>query len=156
MQHLRKITTWRCPSLPTHESEVEDFALMIEIFIMLHEFGHVVLKHLSAGGRVTHLAGDLLLYTNSEMQEFEADEFAYQAYCSLGFRGSDVAFASGLLMHFFHLCEVLVPPSGRTHPPALHRWRRIKDFSPLSTYPDSWANYLDDTFAVLSQGLHPL
>jgi hypothetical protein len=154
--YLRKIETWNCPSLPAHDELVEAVATSIEIFIMLHEFGHVELGHL-AGGCALSLtlepAGELTLYTNSEQQEFEADQFAFSRYCEIRDRPDDVAFGCGLLFHFFNLCEIISPPKIRTHPPALSRWHRIREAANLSKYPQSWANYLDEEFAIISRGL---
>jgi hypothetical protein len=156
LDHLRKIATWKCPSLPAHDKLVETFATLIEIFIMLHEFGHVALNHLQTGCPVSlalEPAGELTLYTNSEKQEFEADEFAFRRYSGMGAQPTDVAFSCGLLFHFFNLCELISPPKVRTHPPALSRWERIKGLAPLVGHPESWANYLDGAFAVISQDL---
>ena len=123
---------------------------------MLHEFGHVALNHLESKCSLSltlEPAGELLLYTNSEKQGFEADEFAFNHYRKIGHRPDDIAFGCGLLFHFFNLCETISPPKVRTHPPALSRWRRIRDMAELSKYPESWANYLDGEFAIVSRGL---
>src|SRR5713101_1467948 len=42
---LHRITTWKCSSLPYYDQVLETFAFGIELFIMLHECGHVVLNH---------------------------------------------------------------------------------------------------------------
>jgi hypothetical protein len=97
-------------------------------------------------------AGELVVYANSVEQEFEADEFAFRHYTEAGMKSYDVAFSAGLLLNFFHLCELISPPPAvRTHPPALSRWERIKGFGAPSTYPDSWANFLDDAFAAVGR-----
>jgi hypothetical protein len=156
-EELRKITTWKCPSLPVFDQLVEMFAFGIEIFIMLHEFGHVVLNHFSSCALLParlQPAGNVTVYTNSQLQEFEADEFAFKHFSGAGARPTDVAFNCGLLFHFFHLAEQIQPPNVRTHPPALARWERIKTFTPFSDHPESWANFLDVTFASLAAALH--
>jgi hypothetical protein len=159
MKYLEAITTWRCPSLPAHDELMEGFALGIEVFILLHEFGHVALNHLAcaaATGLVIGQSSELSLFTNSEKQEFEADEFAFRRYCRIRDRPDDVALGCGLLFHFFHLCELIAPslPFGpRTHPPALQRWEKIKGYVDWSQYPGSWANYIDREFSILNRRL---
>jgi len=156
VQQLRAITTWNCPSLRTYDQSVEFAAMGIELFIMLHEFGHVALGHLDGCSTMsvpTRLAGELTVYTNSQKQEFEADKFAFEHYCSSGMRRTDIAFSCGLLFHLFHLAELIRPPKARTHPPALARWEKIKELTPLSAYPESWSNFLDEAFMPLSDNL---
>jgi hypothetical protein len=155
-EFLQAITTWKCPSLPLHEEIVEAVALGIEIFIILHEFGHVGLNHLAISHAIsfaTEPRGELTVYTNSEEQEFEADEFAFKHYCRIRERPDDIAFGCALLFHFFNLCERISPPKVRTHPPALHRWNRIRTYVDLSKYPENWANFIDDEFAILGRDL---
>jgi hypothetical protein len=156
LEYLRRITTLKCPSLKTYDQLVETFGMGIEIFIMLHEFGHVVLNHLSTSAPVSLIAepaGEVTLYTNSELQEFATDEFAFRHYSQALRRPADVAFCCGLLFHFFHLAELIAPPKVRTHPPPLARWERIKSLASPSTRPESWANYLDEAFAPLQVGI---
>lgn len=156
LNELRRITTWRCPSLPEFDQTVEMFSTGIEIFIMLHEYAHIALGHLgmcSASPIPMGPAGELTCYTNSQLQEFEADEFAFKHYSSSAKRPTDIAFFCGLLFHFFHLAELIRPSGAPTHPPALQRWERIKNAAPLSAHPESWANFLDDAFAPLAKDL---
>jgi Zn-dependent protease with chaperone function len=139
-----------------YDQTVEMFAMGIEMFIMLHEYGHVALGHLGTCSLMPlrmKTGGELTLYTNSQLQEFEADEFAFKHYSSSGMRSTDVAFSCGLLFHFFHLAELIRPPQSLTHPPGLARWQKIKNVEPLSAHPESWANFLDDAFAALAEGL---
>jgi hypothetical protein len=156
LELLRHITTWRCPSLPNYDETMEHFAMGIELFIMLHEYGHIALGHLESCATMSvpvRLAGELTLFTNSQMQEFEADQFAFECYASAGFLPTDVATHCGLLFHLFNLAELIRPPQTRTHPPALARWEKIKNLTPLSARPESWANFLDEAFAPLSLDL---
>jgi hypothetical protein len=156
LEHLRAITTWRCPSLPVYDQTVEMFGMGIETFIMLHEYGHIALGHLGTCRTIPvnlRRGRQLTIYTNSQLQEFEADDFAFKHYSSSKMRPTDVAFSCGLLFHFFHLAELIRPPQTLTHPPGLARWQKIKNLAPLSAHPDSWANYLDDAFALLAEGL---
>jgi len=87
------------------------------------------------------------------MQEFEAGQFAFRHFSEAGARPTDVAFSCGLLLHFFHLAEVIRPPDVRTHPPALARWEKIKNLTPLLDHPESWSNFLDETLVSLAVGL---
>jgi hypothetical protein len=159
LNQLRQITTLDCPSLETFDPVVENFAMGIEIFIMLHEYGHIALNHLGTCSSVPvrlRPEVELTLFTNSQIQEFQADEFAFRHYSSSKLRPTDVAFCCGLLFHFFHLAELIRPPQTATHPPALSRWKKIKELTLLAEHPEGWANYLDDTFPDLWKDLADL
>jgi hypothetical protein len=101
-----------------------------ELFILLHEYGHVALDHLSTS-RLRHArnAQDVEVYTQHHAQEYEADEFALQCL----FRGRDVEekenvqMQLGVLFGFFALLEACAKGSlASSHPRATDRWRRLR------------------------------
>lgn len=47
---LARIPTLQCPSLPDYDRAVSNFANLVEIFILLHEYGHAILRHLDSNG----------------------------------------------------------------------------------------------------------
>jgi len=157
MNWLKRIETYDCPSLRLHDPVVEYLSVGIELFIMLHEYGHIILGHLSTAA-VTPMklaaGNEVTILVNSVDQEFQADEFAFKTYASTGVKPWDVALSAGLMMHFFHLGEMLAPaPTVKTHPPSLERWSRIRAMADPKQHPRSWANYLDDDFAPLAATL---
>ena len=116
-------------------------------FILLHEYGHAKLGHLDPRNiRTLQLKGDRVkIYNLSQLQEFEADEFAF-AHLRRAFGPLESAFISGLLLKFFELCEDLLRGHSTTHPPSKERWKGIKELADLSAHPTSFAASLDQTF----------
>lgn len=154
--YLSAITTWNCPSLPRYNYHVNLEALMIETFILLHEYAHVLLGHLhdhALAPFAPEVGLGLTKYTKSQEQEFEADQYALEHFVKLLTDGPTVAgdailLCCGLLIHCFALCERLTAEtcSGTaTHPPALERWGRIKDYLQVSDN-STMANGLDRVF----------
>lgn len=148
------------PSLGDYDNETMTFSFLMQVFILLHEYGHVVRGHLSANRLRPAFAGRcprLREYTKSEVEEFEADEYAVRqllrAGIAKGLRSTDVAWVVGLLFKFFDLCELVTTPAAkfreRTHPPAVDRWERVKAQTLLSGMPGAFAGNLDPAFAVL-------
>jgi hypothetical protein len=147
-------------SLSDYERSTITFCQMMEMFILLHEYGHVIRGHLSTSKLRPAFGGQLpglRAYSKSELQEFEADEYAIDQIHRAGLGWSDVALVAGLVMKFFELCESLGPPgepgSEPTHPPAQHRWDRIKARTRLSESPGAFALNLDPAFGVIGRGV---
>ena len=71
--------TLRFPSINDYDDTTTTFCVLMELFILLHEYGHVVRGHLSPG-RVRPAFGGRFPgveeYTKLHMEEFEADEYA--------------------------------------------------------------------------------
>ncbi len=159
---LKRISTWNCPSLGDFDPTTETLASQIELLILLHEFGHVVLKHLHADHTAElrlHDQKSVPMYTKSQNQEFEADQFAFEQMKSVGtghVLPTDVAFSFGLLLKFFGLCESLSPARGpasqHTHPPASSRWDRVKSIAGVASQQETLAFRLDGAFDVLFKG----
>jgi hypothetical protein len=138
--HLPILTTFAVP-----DDNFNDLAIAVEEFILLHEYGHVLLGHL-----------DL---PRAQHHEFEADEYALARMLSR-YPEERVAVACGSLMYFFWLCEILLTLYGvpaqmdtylamtESHPPAHARWERIKAITNVAERDDV-SNELDETFAYI-------
>lgn len=134
------------------------FAHMTELFIILHEYGHVLLGHLDQS-KITNskiASFDILRLTDSQIHEYEADAFAYNILCD-GLRRSgnskakpDAALGPGLLFKLFELCDAITGPvASDTHPLARDRWNKIARLASLHSYPESIAAHLDDLFGTV-------
>lgn len=151
--------TLEFPSLCDYDPFTSAFCLMMELFILVHEYAHYLLGHLSLEHVEPALGLDsevLREYSKSQVQEFEADRYAVEAMLrsctSRPIIPSDVACSAGLLLKFFELCELVRPPlvsEGGTHPPARKRWERIQELTGLAEAPNSIASHLDSAFEVL-------
>ena len=144
---LRRFAEWRGSEwdLETEPrklvSQDDDFAdaiyqgtcLIAEMFIVLHEIGHIALGHLNRDN-VAYAFGErkVPVYQRSIEAEFEADRFAYRQLVEKfvpggGMRHRDVAYGIGCLFMLQRTVEFL---SGNeqagTHPAAVERWRAIK------------------------------
>jgi hypothetical protein len=162
-EHLE---TLRFPSLSDYDKTTIAFTEMMELYILLHEYGHVIRGHLKESTLRTAFSGrlpDVMEYTKTEREEFEADEYAVTRLIQYGknggLRASDVAFSTGLVMKFFELCDnvesILGSLEPRTHPPASERWARIKNISRLSAFPGALAGSLDQAFQAIFDELTP-
>ncbi|GGS35961.1 phage exclusion protein Lit family protein [Actinokineospora fastidiosa] len=107
--------------------------LIAEMFIVLHEIGHIALGHLNRNN-VAYAFGErnVPVYRRSIEAEFEADRFAYRQLVKKLVSGGrmrhrDVAYGIGCLFMLQRTVEYL---SGNeeagTHPPAAERWQAIK------------------------------
>jgi hypothetical protein len=154
----------RFPSLSDYDEMTYTVSQLAELFILLHEYGHVVRGHLQTDTlRPAFGVGlpDLQEYTNSEAQAFEADEYAIEQLLrsgrAAGLRPSDIAFGAGVVMKFFELCELVSrerPPTlPRTHPSASQRWARIKTQTGLHEARGALAGNLDPAFKAIRDRL---
>ena len=152
-----------CPSVSMWKDSTYVFAHLIELMIILHEFGHVICGHLNSSVKFrVQIAGgvDLDGLKLSRDQEFEADEFAFNCLCrssiNTQMRPRDFAYAFGLLFKFFELCHRLYPPAEPeaewTHPHPEERWKRIKALAKVADYPNTLAFNLDNAFDCIFRG----
>lgn len=125
--------------------------LIMELFVILHEYGHIILGHLDDSnvrktiigneneirdfGRSSSAKSTIVEYSRSQLDEFEADLFAFNKL-RIGLReletsATEVLSPIGLVLNLFHFCEVLsksfygVLPGSDTHPAARDRWDRL-------------------------------
>lgn len=124
---LRGIKIWNCPSLGPYDLKSAHFGSMIEIFVLLHEYGHVWCGHLKETIQDRKLG--LTRYSQSHAQEYEADSFAFSHL-----KNAHGVLAAGLvvvtLFRFFDLVEHEVygkSTATNTHPSGRERWNRLKD-----------------------------
>jgi hypothetical protein len=129
---LAEIKTWHCPSLDEWDLKSAKFATNVELFVLLHEYGHIALGHLDPG-KVVSKYGVQMLSTNHK-QEFEADLFSFRKQAQVG-QADGAALAAATLFRFFDLIEHMlygtIHASG-THPPGRERWQHIKEAGDLS------------------------
>jgi hypothetical protein len=129
--------------------ELMNLILLAEHFLLLHEYGHVVLGHLNHDRTVLLGAIDgeqVAAFDRVVDDEYEADAFAVSRLlrASSGrLRPTDVAIGPGLLLNFFALVELVVrslgTPHDTSHPPALQRWVRVQAMTELEKNPDAYA-----------------
>lgn len=73
-EHLRKIKVWNCPSLGPLDLNSAKFSHLIQLFVLLHEYGHVSRGHLDPSRMIRKQR--VSVYAQHHRQEHEADEFA--------------------------------------------------------------------------------
>lgn len=117
---------------PQHRAT--QFTRIGEIFIVLHEYGHLREGHLKRQGRsMAPGARATIEYTRQQRLELEADAYAIKRLTTgpHPLAPSMACLMVGFLFRFFALCEAAKgqKSGSRTHPPALTRWELIKDRS---------------------------
>jgi len=154
-----------CPSQHAYEQLHDAFCYFAEVFVLLHEYGHVCLGHLdpnnTSHSRITQAPG-VETYNTSQLQEFEADEFAFKVMLKSiedsdsrpQMLPSDLALPIGVLLKFFELCELWsltkVSHSEKlTHPSGKARWEKIRPLAGVDRVPGSLAGQIDYVFATL-------
>jgi|SRR5215204_2791038 len=149
-------------SYGAEDEEMIEMAVMMECFILLHEYGHILKGHLSSD-HITALEMDngesqIAAFHTRWNHEYEADAFAVARMMATGtgtLRMSDVAVWPGLLLSFFGLVETValdLSPSQlpATHPPAQERWRRVATLVELESTPEAYATRFDYWFGRLA------
>ncbi len=147
----------RFESLGKYNVELDMWLQLTEAFIVLHEFGHVLGGHLdTAARRKATDEGHAFEYSRTQLDEFEADEYAFERIRKTGegrLKPTDVAFVAGLTLRFLALCERISGARSDTHPPAIRRWERIKTLAELEDQPEAIAHRLDGSFEVIEARL---
>jgi hypothetical protein len=124
--HLKKIKVWNCPSLDPLDRQSAKFSVLVQLFVLLHEYGHVACGHLDP----TRLAArrSVKVYAQNHAQEHEADAFAF-THTRSRFGEDAAAVAAATLFGFFNLIEHIVhgaPTPSVTHPSGMDRWTYLK------------------------------
>lgn len=157
----------RFRSLGDYNQQTNMWLELVEAFIVLHEFGHVIRGHL--GTPMKRPAGEDLVtegvtaerleafeYNRSQLDEFEADEYAFGRILATGkgeLRSTDVALVAGITLRFLVLCERLSGARSESHPPAASRWDRLKSLAKLDEEPKALAHRLDGGFDAIEAHL---
>jgi hypothetical protein len=137
-------------SLSEFEQRSSQIAHLCELFILLHEFGHIVNGDLDAPD-VFSIGSDTT--TANWEAEFKADAYAATRLLN-GSRDqlepNDVALFAGIVLKFFAICERIGHgrPSS-THPPAPQRWERIKGHLGVQSTEVGLAANLDSMYAAI-------
>ena len=131
-RHLERITTWNCPTLGEWDRTSAKFAMSVELFVLLHEYGHVALDHLDRHRVVAR--DDLQVFATNHRQELEADLFGYRHHA----QGTNAGAAAIAASTFFRFADVIehvlhgAPRATRTHPSGRERLQHLKDSEPLA------------------------
>ena len=145
-------------------------SFLIQTFLLLHEYGHIVKGHLS-DEHITTLRAlptrSVAIYENTTDQEFEADEFAFRILCQYveeiggDLRPAHIAEQIFVILAFFSLVEFFHKPSSSrqisaTHPEALERLRRIATLVDMDRDSSAWFDFaekwIDDTIRRMPFG----
>ena len=140
------------------------YVLAAQVFVLLHEFGHIVLDHLKgeAALRVRLTKNmEVDVYQTSREQEFAADEFAVDrmvsSMCIAGYELTNAALPVGLLFKYFELRDfcfgVDYSAPARTHPSPQQRWERIMEKFGVAKDGSDAAAQLDQNLALLRDTL---
>ncbi len=124
------------------------FASMMEIIILLHEYGHVKLGHVDDEREVESAQDD----------EFAADIFAYNALAEMigdNAKPTDIALAFGMLFKFIGLMSLFSKVENDDHPTGDERWDRIKRKVDSENFKNTLPGQLDDCFAAFYTGERP-
>lgn len=160
VNYLKQAPALKCPSIPDYDETTTYFAFQTEIFILLHEYAHVISGHLNSGINSIHIGKSIPveIYTKAQFQEFEADRFAISKiveYSKGESKATDNIVGPSLLFCLFGLVEAIFKKKGRflpyTHPPAVERWKRIREYVNLSSYPKAYAVRIEPCFRKLME-----
>ncbi|XHH09842.1 MAG: hypothetical protein ACFCUE_04240 [Candidatus Bathyarchaeia archaeon] len=157
---LNKAPALDCPSISGYDKTIICHCNFTEWFILLHEYAHVILGHLSNDTAKMRIGErSVEYYKLSQEQEFEADKFAFSKILLLckegGLKPTDVLIGPGLLFHLLDLSETIIKSTGGvitpSHPPAAERWKRLSKLASLESEPkayayrfDYWFNWIKD------------
>jgi hypothetical protein len=133
-----------CPSVRPNSKQREHlfrWAYMARDFVMLHEYGHILLGHLNSAEieSVTMGPKSARILKSRHTEEYAADSFAVRAFIDAHSRDyADIptdyfvwTFGEpiGVLLRFWDLMDAIVRRAGGrlpgSHPPAISRWKRI-------------------------------
>lgn len=159
---LRGITTWNTPSIPAYDHYPYAISFMVQVFMLLHEYGHVVNGDLRTPTTVDFpaapgLGAERTQY--SDEQELRADRFALQRWLTVS--SHELAWSVGVLLHFFAVCDAVRGTPSATHPEGNKRWAHLKPLLRRNGTTEKMNLYLDRVFGILHvllpglvQGVH--
>jgi len=138
------------------------WSFVAELFILLHEYGHVALNHLDRSRTdilVLTASVPIYQYTKSQQQEFDADAYALRCLLQHGsarnIKDKDLAFAIGTLLNFFDLCDAIRTLSrqtaSETHPAGWDRWAAIRNAVSITSTALAHVTVLEVTFRFLEE-----
>jgi hypothetical protein len=164
---LHGTSALHCPCISQSDPPRLVLRRQMKIFILLHEYGHVLLGHLNpASTRDVLLPGGVSaqVYNRSQLQEFEADHYALTKLLRIAqqseARGHNLvaAVAPIIFMSFLDLVEAIQSwmglESGDTHPPAHHRLQYLIERAGLK--PSSEVANIPAFFASLKPHGNPI
>jgi hypothetical protein len=149
--------TLRFDSVSDSNRTATRFAHLGEMFIVLHEYGHLREGHLRRQSLTAAPDREgVAEYTRQQQDEFEADTYAIGQFVN-GPNALDRSVAclvAGFCFRFFALCEARrgLKSGSRTHPPAAARWGLIKERT-ASRQPTETGDAADLAAARMVQAL---
>jgi len=146
---LRKIVVWNCPSLEPLDIKGAQLGGVIEMFVLLHEYGHVASGHLNSS-LITRKFG-MDTYSQEHFQEHEADTFAFD-HLEKRYGKNTSSFAAAVLFRFFDLIEHMVygkPTSSSSHPAGRIRWDHLKEKFRLSDPEENGFGRVESLFDMI-------
>ena len=152
---LQAITVWHCPSLEPWDLQSAKFATQVEVFVLLHEYGHVALGHLDPKRVATR--GRFVVFQTDPAQEIEADAFGMQRMIEAAEAGAAALVAASFL-RFVDLMEHLAhggPVATATHPAARERLARIKQSTGLDAEAHAVIAQIESLFDVALRATRP-
>jgi len=145
---------------PAFENEEDCASFRVLMFILLHEYGHIVKGHLDPSNTSLWSFPEnmsIRVFDRNQSQEFEADILASLWMLSLDpsiEHRRSFLLTTGVLFRFMDLCERFRSQSSDTHPPAIDRWCRIKsDPQIIGGVETPIIKELDNHFDELVDGL---
>jgi hypothetical protein len=126
---------------------------LMAMFVLAHEFGHVVLSHAEQLADKGNKIGGKPGYEFQRELELEADNWAVARLFPSYSRHLNVAVTASMfamMCRFFRLVDLVPEPRVITsHPSWADRWKRIKLFHFTSPYAAAAANTIDPYFETI-------
>ena len=148
-RYLEKIRTWNCPSLGEWDLTSATFASIADMFVALHEFGHIALGHLDSKNVMQK--GTMTVYGKRHEQEFEADIFGFDRLVKKDTTAAPII-AVQTLFRFFDLCEHIrygASHTSTTHPASQERWEKLEARVKMSPDGQEYAKRVDMFFDMV-------
>jgi hypothetical protein len=148
-RYLAGITTWNCPSLGKWDLQSAQFAGIAELFVLLHEYGHILSGHLDAAKVADNT--ELPILVKDHAQEYQADAVGFDRLT----RQIDVMTASPVVLILFRFLDLIehlrygAPRGSNTHPPARERWLRLSEGINLTEEGKEWSRRIESLFDMI-------
>jgi hypothetical protein len=140
------------------------YVIVAQAFVLLHEFGHIVLDQLKDDATLRVRVSENVeidVYQTSRDQEFAADGFAVDRIVTsmrkAGHGLRDAALPIGMLLKYFEMRDICFgvdySAPARTHPSPQQRWLRIMEAFGVTKDSSDAAAHLDQNLALLRDTL---
>lgn len=145
-----------------------EYVSVAQTFVLLHEYGHIILGHLKPANVERKLLGQSVgvdVYQTNRGEEFAADEFAAsRIVTSMRDAGypttAESALAIGMLFKYFEMRDICFRVNyaapNRTHPPPRERWAKVHQLFDVGPGRFDALTWLDQNLALLRDTLTDL